>query len=81
VEPVGPRQRLGGFGGAEQERVFIWENVASDAYSIGFTASGSSMSLAQLAVFASPTIVPEPGAALLMGLGLAGLSAAGGKRR
>lgn len=73
------QELLGGFGGAEEERVFVWENVASDSYTFDFNASSSSMSLAQVAVFASPTVVPEPGTALLMMLGLAGLTVAGKK--
>jgi PEP-CTERM motif len=62
------------FGGNENEYLWLWSNVSSAAsYTFQFNAAESSMSLDQLAVYASPTsAVPEPSA---IALALAGLGA------
>jgi len=65
----------GGFGGAENEWLFIWSGVSDrPLYSFDFTAAESSMSLDQLAVYASAAVVPVPAAVWLFGsaLGLLG---------
>lgn len=69
-------QALGGFGGAEEERVFIWNSVPDGPYTFDFNASGSSMSLSRFAEYASPAAAPEPHELVLLGLSLAGLSLA-----
>ena len=66
----------GGFGGSENEWLFIWNGVADALnYQFDFNAAESSMSLDQLAIYASPAaVVPVPAAAWLFGsaLGLLG---------
>lgn len=66
---------LGGMGGNEEERVFVWSNIADLAnYSFSFVAAGSSMSLDQLSLYASPTtVVPLPATAWLLASALGGL--------
>ena len=65
-----------GFGGVEKEYLWLWTDVASAPnYTLKFAASESSLSLDQLAIYASPAAaVPEPGSGALM---LVGLSMAG----
>ncbi len=62
-----------GFGGAEKEYLWLWANVAdAPNYTLKFAASESSMSLDQLAIYASPAAaVPEPASGVLMLVGLA----------
>jgi hypothetical protein len=72
-------QSLGGFGGTEEERVFIWENVPNGPYTFDFNAAGSSMSLSRFESYYGPA-VPEPGTLLLVSAGLAGLAASGRRR-
>lgn len=67
-----------GFGGAEKEYLWLWTNVAATPnYTLKFAAAEASMSLDQLAVYASPTVsaVPEPtsSALMLVGLAMAGI--------
>lgn len=65
-------------GGEEKEWYWLWQNFTSASlYTFAFNASGSSMSLDQIAVYAVP--VPEPGTWALMGAGL--LAIAGMARR
>lgn len=65
----------GGQGGFEVESLWIWENVANaGAYLFDFNAAGSSMSLSQVATYASAlgaSPVPEPGTWMLLASGLA----------
>lgn len=65
----------GGFGGAENEYLFIWNNIEDSlSYQFDFNALGSSMSLDQLAVYSSAaSVVPVPAAVWLFGSALAGL--------
>jgi hypothetical protein len=60
---------LGGFGGNDQEWLFVWKAVPDGSYTFDFNASESSMSLARYAAFASEvTPVPEPSTCVLFGL-------------
>lgn len=67
---------LGGLGGAEEEYLFLWNDIADSLqYAFSFVALESSMSLDQLAMYAGPSVaavIPLPGAAwlFLSGLGL-----------
>jgi len=67
---------LGGFGGDEKEGVFVWNNLPNATYMLTFAAEGSSMSLAQFAMYASPIAVPVPEpqawATMIAGLGIVG---------
>ncbi len=89
-----PSNGLGGFDVpiAVRDETFAAQNVIYDY--LGFTvqdgdrvtfridvdAAGSVQPTPQLFANATPVVVPEPGAALLMGLGLIGLSWAGRRR-
>jgi hypothetical protein len=65
----------GAFGGTEQEVYWRWRDVAPAAnLRFAFEASSSSLSLDQLAVYAIPAPVPEPGTYALMALGVAGVA-------
>jgi hypothetical protein len=59
---------LGGFGGSEEERLFVWDNIVdATSYVFDFNAAGSSMSLSQLAMYSSAaTVVPLPAAGWLL---------------
>ena len=60
---------LGGFGGNDQEWLFIWKEVPDGSYTFDFNASEPSMSLGRYATFASDVApVPEPGTCVLFGL-------------
>jgi hypothetical protein len=60
---------LGGFGGNDQEWLFVWKEVPDGSYTFDFNASEPSMSLGRYATFASDvTPVPEPGTCVLFGL-------------
>jgi hypothetical protein len=60
---------LGGMGGNDQEKVFVWESVPDGAYTFNFEASGSSMSLGRYATYASEvTPIPEPSTCVLFGV-------------
>lgn len=63
---------LGGMGGNDQEKVFVWELVPDGAYTFNFAASESSLSLARYATYASEvTPVPEPSTCVLFGVSTA----------
>jgi len=66
----------GGFGGAEEEWLFVWDGVSDRlTYQFDFNAVESSLSLDQLAVYSSEaSVVPIPAAAWLFGSALLGLS-------
>lgn len=67
----------GGFGGGEEESLWVWTGVDASSLVLRFGASGSSMSLDQVAIYAVPAVaaaVPEPSTWLMM---LAGLGAVG----
>ncbi|MCL4777174.1 MAG: VPLPA-CTERM sorting domain-containing protein [Gammaproteobacteria bacterium] len=68
---------LGGLGGNEEERLFVWSGVdGAAAYNFDFSALGSSMSLDQVALYAGPAqVVPVPAAIWLFGSALASLGA------
>ncbi len=60
---------LGGFGGNDQEWLFIWKEVPDGSYTFDFNASEPSMSLGRYATFASDVApVPEPSTCVLFGL-------------
>jgi hypothetical protein len=72
----------GAFGGTEKEWFWKWSAVAAAPLVFDFKAGSSSMSLDQLALYAAPTAaVPEPQAAALLALGLAGLAYTARRRR
>lgn len=59
---------LGGFGGNDQEKIFVWTAPDGD-YTFNFSASESSLSLAKYATYASEvTPVPEPSTCVLFGI-------------
>jgi hypothetical protein len=63
------RQTLGGFGGSLVDTLYRFEIPGNAAgYTLQFQASGSSMSLDRVAVDTF-TVVPAPGAAVLLGVG------------
>lgn len=66
----------GAFGGAEEESLWKWTVTGGSALNFAFGATGSSLSLDQVGVYAvaATTAVPEPGTWALMaaGLGLVG---------
>lgn len=65
----------GGFGGGEEENLWVWSGVHASSLVLQFGASASSMSLDQVAIYAAPVAsVPEPSTWLMM---LAGLGAVG----
>lgn len=72
-------ENLGGtFGGAEEESLWKWTVTGGNALNFAFGATGSSLSLDQVGVYAvatTTTAVPEPGTWALMaaGLGMVGL--------
>ncbi len=68
----------GGFGGAEKEWYWRWLGVAPGSYTFAFGASGSSMSLDQLALYAAP--VPEPSTWAMLVAGLVSLAAIARRR-
>ena len=64
----------GGFGGGEEESLWVWTGVnATTALDFAFSAAGSSMSLDQVALYAVPAPVPEPASWALMAAGLGAL--------
>lgn len=72
----------GAFGGTEKEWYWKWSAVAAAPLVFDFKASGSSMSLDQLALYAAPTAaVPEPQTTALLAVGLAGLAVVARRRR
>lgn len=61
----------GGFGGGEEESLWQWTAVpGASTFTFNFSALGSSMSLDQLALYATPSAVPEPTTWALMGAGI-----------
>lgn len=70
----------GGFGGDEQEVYWKWTVAAAPVYTFAFAASGSSMSLDQLGLYAVQA-VPEPQTYAMFGLGLGLLGLARLRRR
>lgn len=72
-------ENLGGaFGGAEEESLWKWTVSGGSALNFAFGATGSSLSLDQVGVYAvanAATAVPEPGTWALMaaGLGMVGV--------
>ncbi|MDP3614749.1 MAG: PEP-CTERM sorting domain-containing protein, partial [Rubrivivax sp.] len=63
----------GAFGGAEEESLWKWTVTGGSALNFAFGATGSSLSLDQVGVYAvanTATAVPEPGTLALMGAGL-----------
>lgn len=66
----------GGFGGGEEESLWVWSGVSTgSAMEFAFSAAGSSMSLDQVALYAVPAPVPEPSTWALMAAGLGALGA------
>lgn len=68
---------LGGMGGDEKEWYWKWTTPAASSYNFAFSAVESSLSLDQVALYATAAAVPEPGtyAMMLAGLGVLGLIA------
>ena len=61
---------LGGFGGNDQEKIFVW-TVPDGDYAFTFNSGESSMSLARYATYASDvTPVPEPSTCVLFGISM-----------
>jgi hypothetical protein len=59
---------LGGFGGNDQEKIFVW-TVPDGDYTFTFNSAESSMSLARYATYASDvTPIPEPSTCVLLGI-------------
>ena len=73
----------GGFGGGEKEWYWKWSNVSAPSYTFDFEASGSSLSLDQLGVYAAGVAapVPEAGSALMLATGLAAMGFVSRRRR
>jgi hypothetical protein len=71
--------------GMEEESLWLWQGVSAGAdgtFTFGFNATSSSMSLDQVALFASPVAsVPEPSTWSLMMVGIAATSLAMRRRR
>lgn len=62
---------LGGMGGNDQEKIFVW-TVPDGDYTFNFNATESSMSLSRFATYASDmTPVPEPSTCVLFGISTA----------
>lgn len=60
---------LGGFGGNDQERLYVWNSVPDGSYTFDFNASESSMSLGRYATYASDVApIPEPSTCVLFGI-------------
>jgi hypothetical protein len=68
---------LGGFGGSGEERIFVWSDIGNTTtWQFDFNSVESSMSLDQIALYASPvTTVPAPAAVWLFGSAIASLGA------
>lgn len=66
---------LGGMGGDEEERLFVWNDFTdAPSYEFSFASLGSSMSLDQVALYASPAaVVPLPATIWLLGSAFASL--------
>jgi len=72
----------GGFGGGEEESLWVWTGVnATTALDFAFSAAGSSMSLDQVALYAVPAPVPEPATWALMAAGLGALGVMSRRRQ
>ena len=85
LNPVGRLSYLVGFDSESEnniERVIAWEAstmISDDVWSTGVLPEA--VSYLEPRVWATFTVVPEPGTAFLMGLGLAGLGVVGRSRR
>lgn len=78
-------EALGGFGGAEEEWLFFWNDVSdTTAYNFAFASAESSMSLDQLGLYAGPlnvAAVPLPATAWLLMSGVGTLGGLVHRRR
>lgn len=77
-------EALGGFGGNEEESLWHWSlQPGASTFSFNFNATGSSLSLDQVALYAvrNTPAVPEPGTWALMVAGLAAVGALSRRRK